>query len=118
MRTGQPARRAAALALLAAPLLLTGCAGAIHGRWHLAETARNKQFFSIDKAEFRPNGTYTATTTIEGVTHTEDGAYDFNGFTLRMRPVKGGQRSYTANVRGNELQIVAGPKKALLVRGE
>lgn len=98
--------------------LLTGCQGAVVGDWYLAEAIPNRQTFSIDHASFRANGTYVATTTIEGVTTADKGTYDFNGFKLRLRPDAGGQRAYTTSVQPGQLQLTSGNRKVILKKGK
>ncbi|HQL54693.1 MAG TPA: hypothetical protein PLQ87_08290 [Phycisphaerae bacterium] len=105
-------------AVLGALLLLTGCQGAVVGDWYLVEAIPNRQTFSIDRASFRANGTYAATTTIEGVTTEDKGTYDFNGFKLRLRPDAGGQRAYTTSVQPGQLQLTSGNRKVLLKKGK
>ena len=90
---GYPTWRRAIWVALPGVLLLTGCQGAIQGDWYLAEATPNRQVFSIDKANFRADGTYSASTTIEGVTNNEKGTYEFSGFKLKLLPQAGGQRT-------------------------
>ncbi len=99
------------------PLLL-GCQGAIHGDWYLVEATPNRQVFSIDNAKFRADGTYSATTTIEGVTNNEQGTYDFDGFKLRLRPQAGGQRSYTVQMQPGQMQVGDSQRHVLLRKGK
>jgi hypothetical protein len=105
------------LACCALPVLI-GCQGAIHGEWYLVTAKPNRQMFSIDHAAFRPDGTYTATTTIEGVTNQESGTYDFNGFQLKLRPHAGGQRSYTVQMQPNTMQVGDAQRNATLRKGK
>ena len=106
------------LTISAAWPLLSGCSGAVVGRWQMEHTALNRQVFAINKAEFRADGTYAASTTVEGVTHDETGDYEFDGFKLRMRPDRGGARVFDAKVVGNELQLVDGKRKVVMVRSQ
>ncbi len=118
--TVQRRLRSAAVILGSAGLLLclTGCQGAIVGNWRLTDAVPNRQVFSIDNATFRGDGTYSATTTIEGVTNSEKGSYDFNGFKLRLQPQAGGQRSYTASLKLDRLEITDGKRHAVLQKGK
>jgi len=99
-------------------LLLTGCQGAIQGDWYLAEATPNRQVFSIDKANFRADGTYSASTTIEGVTNNEKGTYEFSGFKLKLLPQAGGQRAYTASLQPGQLQLSTGDRRIVLKKGK
>jgi hypothetical protein len=96
---------------------LVGCQGALVGDWHLREAVPNRQVFSIDRASFRSDGTYSATTTIEGVTTSEDGTYEFDGFRLKLRPRAGGQRTYTASLKLDRLEIGDAKRHAVLQKG-
>ena len=111
------ARRAALWAVVPCTLVLAGCQGAIQGDWYLAEATPNRQVFSIDKASFRADGTYSATTTIEGVTNNEKGTYEFSGFKLTLLPQAGGQRSYTASMQPGQLQLATGNRRIVLKKG-
>jgi len=102
------------LAVLLSLPALSGCHNAIVGHWTLVEAEPNREVFSIDNAEFRSDGTFTATTTIEGLTSTEKGTYSFNGFKLKLQPQAGGQRAYLANVKFGELRIAEGERKVTL----
>jgi hypothetical protein len=102
---------------LALPLLLavlTGCQGAIVGHWKLHRAIPNPSIFSIDDAAFRRDGTFDATTTIEGRTAEETGTYDFNGFKLKLRPAAGGQRAYIVHFEGGRLVLKHGDARAIL----
>jgi hypothetical protein len=116
-RNGRGGRWLIATGLAIAPLLV-GCQGAIVGDWRLTDAVPNRQVFSIDNATFRGDGTYSATTTIEGVTNNEKGTYDFNGFKLLLRPQAGGQRSYTASLKLDRLELTAGKRHAVLQKGK
>jgi len=98
-------------------LLLAGCQGALVGDWHLREAVPNRQVFSIDQATFRSDGTYSATTTLEGVTTHEEGTYEFDGFRLKLRPRAGGQRTYTASLKLDQLEIGDAKRHAVLAKG-
>jgi hypothetical protein len=106
------------LVLPVALLLLSGCSGAVVGRWQMAHTGLNRHVFAINKAEFKSDGTYAASATVEGVTSDETGDYEFDGFKLRMRPNRGGARVFDARIIGNELQLVDGKRKVVMVRAE
>jgi hypothetical protein len=105
------------VALLGASALLTGCQGAIQGRWHLEEAIPNKQTFALDNVSFNADGTYSATLTRDGVTRQETGEYEFNGFNIRLRPKGGGQHKYTAQLAPGRLMLLSGSKKAVLRSG-
>lgn len=98
--------------------LLGGCRGALVGDWRLVEAVPNREVFSLDHATFRRDGTFSAVTTIEGMTTSEQGQFDFNGFKLRLRPQAGGQRAYLANVRMGRLELADGPRKVVLQKGK
>jgi hypothetical protein len=119
-RRGTPPRgrrlTAGLVCLLALPLL-AGCRGAIVGDWHLVEAVPNREVFAIDGASFRRDGTFSATTTIEGLTASERGTYDFNGIKLKLRPQAGGQRTYSAMLKLNRLEIMDGKRRVVLQKG-
>ncbi len=98
--------------------LAGGCSGALVGDWHLVEAIPNREVFSLDHATFRRDGTFSATTTIEGLTTAEQGQYDFNGFKLKLRPRAGGQRAYLASVRMGRLELADGSRKVVLQKGK
>ena len=98
--------------------LLAGCHGAIVGDWRLVEAIPNSQTFALDKVTFRSNSTFTATTTIEGVTNVEDGTYEFDGVKLKLQPKSGGLRSYTAALKLNRLELSSGKRKVALEKGK
>jgi hypothetical protein len=98
--------------------LLGGCRGALVGDWHLVEAIPNREVFSLDNATFRRDGTFSAVTTIEGMTTAEQGQYDFNGFKLKLRPRAGGQRAYLASVRMGRLELADGSRKVVLQKGK
>lgn len=116
-RTGSMWRASVAGGLLLVPLLF-GCQGAVVGNWYLAEAIPNREVFSIDQASFRRDGTFTATTTIEGLTSDEQGTYSFNGWELKLRPKAGGQRTYPAMLQADKLVISNGQRKAILKKGK
>lgn len=96
----------------------TGCAGAIHGEWHLVRATPSRQVFAVDNAVFRADGTYQAVVTFEGVTTAQEGTYDFDGTKLRVRFASGGQRTWVANARPGQLQINDGDRRVILQRGQ
>jgi hypothetical protein len=97
--------------------MLAGCQGVIQGNWHMVEAIPNREVFSIDNVTFRPDGTYSATTTVEGMTTDEKGTYDFNGVKLKLRPQAGGQRTYPAMVKVDRLEITSGKRHVVLRKG-
>ena len=98
--------------------LLSGCGGAIVGDWHMVEAVPNRDVFSIDHASFRRDGTFSAVTTIEGLTTKETGTYKFTGFKLKLRLDAGGQRTYSTRLRLNRLEIVDHDRKVVLKKGK
>jgi len=99
-------------------LWLTGCSGALIGDWHLVEAIPNRETFSLDNVTFRRDGTFSAVTTVEGLTNNEQGEYDFNGWKLRLRPRAGGQRSYSAWLKATRLELRDGQRKVVLQKGK
>ncbi|MGE0480813.1 MAG: hypothetical protein AB7Q17_10125 [Phycisphaerae bacterium] len=99
-------------------LTLAGCRGAVVGKWSLERARPNREVFAIDAAEFRSDGSYQATTTIEGRTQHEHGAFRFNGFTLTLRPEGGGQRAYEATVGPRRMELRAKDKQHVVLRRE
>ncbi len=118
MRRVSAYRMCLGAAWLGAVLLLTGCQGMVIGDWYLVQAKPNRQTFSIDNATFRPDATYAATVTIEGVTNTEKGTYDFDGMKLHLRPQAGGQRSYTVQFLPGQLQVGDSRRHVLLQKGK
>lgn len=110
--------RVVAIGLAALALLLTGCGGAVVGKWSLERARPSRELFSIDAAEFRSDGSYEATTTIEGRTQRERGAFRFNGFTLTLRPDGGGQRAYEATIGPRRMELRAKDKHHVVMRRE
>ena len=110
--------RAAHACRLAALLLiipaLNGCGVSVVGHWRMVQVVPNKEEFNIDDATFCRDGTYTATTTLEGKTTRETGTYRFNGFKLTLQPQAGGRRSYNAVRQLGKLEILAGKRKVVL----
>lgn len=117
-RRSSPRRRAWRAAGLAAGLLVlpavAGCGVSVTGHWQMLKAVPNKEVFCVDDATFRGDGTYTATTTLDGKTTVERGTYRFNGFKLILRPEAGGQRSYNAVRRLGRLEILDGDRKVIL----
>lgn len=97
--------------------MLGGCGGAIVGDWHLLQATPNRETFSIDDATFRRDGTFTAATTIDGVTTRDSGRYEFVGYRLTLRLDAGGQRSYPTTLRLGRLEISDRNRKAVLKKG-
>lgn len=94
--------------------LLTGCTGLIHGDWRLEKAIPNRETFSIDNATFRRDGTFEADVTIEGRSARERGTYDFNGFSLTLRPAGGGVRVYNAARNARTLDVMWDERKVIL----
>ena len=99
-------------------LLVTGCAGAIVGDWHLTKAIPNKEIIAIDNAHFARDGTFAAAVTIEGKTVQETGTYDYNGLWLTMRPKGGGQRRYNTVLKGRTFELHDGERKVFLRKGK
>lgn len=116
-RMGRPALPAGLLAAGLLGPLLAGCGGALVGDWHLAQAIPNRDVFGIDDVTFRRDGTFTATTTIEGLTMRESGRYEFIGYKLMLRPEAGGQRTYVTMLKPNRLEVKDGNRKVILRKG-
>jgi hypothetical protein len=99
-------------------LLVTGCAGAIVGDWHMTKAIPNREIIAIDDAHFARDGTFAATVTIEGKTVQETGTYDFKGLWLTMRPKGGGQRRYNTVLKGRTLELHDDERKVFLRKGK
>lgn len=108
------AKRVVCGAVLMLAIALTGCGGAVVGRWQMVEAIPNREVFSISKAHFQKGGTFTATTTIEGLTADLVGKYTFNGFRLKLYPEAGGHREYMATVKPGRLDIRDGDRKVIM----
>lgn len=106
-----------AVLLMAVPLL-AGCQNVIVGDWYLEKAVPSRDVFSVDNATFRDDGTFRATTTIEGLTTEEEGTYKFIGYRLTLRPHAGGQRAYTAMLRGNQMELRSEKRSAFLRKGK
>ena len=105
------------MGLLALGLLLPalgGCGVSVAGHWRMVEAVPNREVFGFDNATFNRDGTFTATTTLEGKTTDETGKYRFDGFKLTLQPRGGGRRSYHAMRRMGKLEIVDQDRKVLL----
>ena len=102
--------------LLLVPALV-GCQGAVTGHWHLVKAIPNREVFCFDNVQFERDGTFAATTTVEGLTTDERGTYRFNGFRITLRPQGGGQRAYQAILKTNQLEIIDGHRKVILKKG-
>ena len=109
---------AAGVVWLALLVPLMGCEGALVGHWRMVEVVPSKEVFSIDDATFANDGTYTATTTIEGKTTRVSGTYSFNGYKLTLRPQAGGQRAYNAMLALDKLEVIDGKRKVVLQKGK
>lgn len=116
--TGGPccSRRAAGRVGLLGMLcvLMAGCGGSLVGHWRMVSTSPNRDIFAIDDVQFHPDGSYAATTTIEGRTRRELGIYEFTGWKLYLRPEGGGQRSFESTLKFNRLELVDQERKVLL----
>ena len=108
-------RGGTAIALLCA---LPGCSGALKGDWHMVEAIPNKDVFCMDDASFARDGSFSATSTIDGKTIREVGTYKFNGFKLTLHPQAGGQRQYQAVLKIRTLEITNGDRKVILKKGK
>ncbi len=104
---------AAALACVLLPLL-GGCRTAVAGDWRLVEAVPNREVFSLDNVSFHRDGTFAATSTIEGLTTSDRGTYDFDGIKLKLRPQAGGQRTYNATLKLDRLEIFDGKRRVVL----
>lgn len=93
---------------------LAGCQRMVAGHWTLLETTPNRELFRIEDATFNKDGSYSATTTVEGRTTVEKGQYDFNGFKLRLLPAAGGQHIYDAVLKVNRLELSSGSRRVIL----
>jgi hypothetical protein len=110
--------RAVGAALLAGLMLaMVGCEGALTGHWRVVEVVPSKEVFSIDDATFHRDGTFTATTTVEGKTTHETGKFSFNGIKLTLQPQAGGRRTYSAMLKMGRLEVVDGKRKVVLKKG-
>lgn len=103
-------------AVLVGVALAGGCGRAIAGSWKVVEAVPSRLVFCIDEARFERDGTYTATTTIEGKTLRERGRYSFNGYKLILQPREGGRRQYTALVKLNRLEVADRDRKVVLTK--
>lgn len=108
-----PVRLAIAAVLLC---IACGCSGAVIGRWRMVEVVPNREVFSIDRAEFRRDGTFKASAVIDGKKLDESGEYEFTGFKLILRPAAGGVRRFDALLRLNRLEVTQGNRKVVLAK--
>src|SRR5580765_5809107 len=73
------------LVALALPLF-AGCSKLIEGHWNMVEAVPNKETISIDNVWFKEGNNYSAVTTRDGVTASEAGKYEYDGFKVNFRP--------------------------------
>ncbi|MEE8384821.1 MAG: hypothetical protein V3S01_02760 [Dehalococcoidia bacterium] len=99
-----------ALGLIVAPAL-TACSAVLHGTWKTDPVPEDESFYII-QAEFDDQGTFRATAKREGEVVRLAGAYDYNGFTLRIRRPGKPDREYPATyLLGGKLRLRSGDKK-------
>jgi len=91
-----------------------GCGVSVVGHWSLVEAVPSREVFCLDDATFRQDGTYEATLTLDGKTARQSGTYNFNGFSLTLRPDGGGRRKYDAIEQFGRLEIQDGGRRAVL----
>jgi hypothetical protein len=116
-RRGLLLRMSWGLGLLLCPLWV-GCASTIVGDWVMVEAVPNRQVFSISQASFKSDKTFSATTTIDGITTADKGTYFYDGFKLKLRPQSGGQRAYNVQFSFDRLQLADGNRKVVLRKGQ
>lgn len=97
---------------------LLGCQGAILGDWHLVQAIPNRQTFALDNVTFRSDNTFSATTTIEGITNQEEGTYELDAMKLKLQPRSGGLRTYTLSIEPGRLSLINGKRKVVLEKGK
>lgn len=83
----------------------------------MVTSSPNRDIFALDDVRFHSDGSYAATTTIEGRTQRELGMYEFTGWKLYLRPDGGGQRTFESTLKINELELVDKERKVLLKKG-
>ncbi len=113
-----PRHTALACVGLSALPWLFGCQAAIQGDWHLVQAIPNRQTFALDNVSFRPDNTFSATTTVEGVTNQEEGTYELDGMKLKLQPRSGGLRTYTLSIEPGRLNLIHGKRKVVLEKGK
>lgn len=106
------------MALMVLAPALGGCGGALVGHWRTVEVVPNKDVFCIDDATFNRDGSFTATTTLDGKTTRESGTYRFNGFKLTLQPQAGGHRAYDALLKLGRLEVFDRDRKVVLKKGK
>lgn len=105
--------------ILAGALLLMcgaapGCGTSLAGDWDLVRAQPSRSVFAMEDVRFAKDGTYSAKVTLDGRVRNESGAYEFNGFKLKMRPQGGGMRTYNAMRKVGTLEINADGKSVVL----
>jgi hypothetical protein len=102
-----------ALCLVVAPAL-TACSAVLHGTWKTDPVPEDESFYII-QAEFDDQGTFQATAKREGEVVRLAGAYDFNGFSLKIRRPGKPDREYQATyLLGGKLWLGSGDKKLVM----
>lgn len=111
MRTNRWRRGAMAALCLALIPVLTACNAVLHGTWKTAPIPEDEPFYII-QAEFDDQGTFKAAAKKEGELVRLAGAYDFNGFRLKLQRPGKPDREYPATyLLGGKLQLRSGDKK-------
>jgi hypothetical protein len=104
--------------LALAACLLGGCRASLSGDWRLDQATPSRDEFCLEDVRFERDGSFAATTTIDGRTAREKGDFAFTGFQLTLRPAAGGERRYDAQLKFNRLEIRRGRNLVVLVRGK
>jgi len=95
-----------------------GCGGVLAGHWRIEKAVPHREVFCIDNADFRSDGSYAADVTLDGKSSRQEGAYEFNGFQLTLRPRAGGQRRYNATLKMNTLEVIDGERHVVLIKSK
>ena len=98
-------------------LCAVGCASALAGRWTAAiDPPKNPKFF-VKQIDFQKDGTYSASVRRGQEDVPIHGKYDYDGFTLTLKPGTRPERRYRAMVIwGRELQVTADGEKQTLMK--
>ncbi len=95
MRTRHFWKLAGTTLILALGLAPAGCNSALEGAWKTDPVPEGEAFYIIE-AQFKEDGTYTASARQGEALLRLAGTYDFNGFTLRLKTPGKPMRKYSA----------------------
>lgn len=91
--------------LLALPMM--GCANQIHGKWVADGTPPGDAKCTMQTMEFKSDGTFTASASVQGRATPMDGKYEYCCCKLKLDSSDGKHREYDACIwMGSKLKVV------------